>query len=52
MFIKNGDLQPISIIEPSNVDEKNAKQQLKKVLSETEKQESELLANSSKESKK
>jgi len=49
MFIKNGDLQPISIVEPSKIDEKNAKQQLKKVLSEMEKEE---LENNSKESKK
>jgi cell fate regulator YaaT (PSP1 superfamily) len=52
MFIKNGDLQPISIIEPSDIDEKNAKQQLKKVLSEAEKEEPEVLKNNSKESKK
>jgi hypothetical protein len=52
MFIKNGDLQPISIVEPSDIDEKNAKKQLKKVLNEVKKETPVAISNDSKESKK
>lgn len=52
MFIKNGDLQPISIVEPSDIDDKTTKQQLKKVLNKIEKKELEVLSDKSKESKK
>jgi hypothetical protein len=52
MFIKNGDLQPISIVEPSDISDEETEKQFEKVLSQVQKRNSKEVVKTSKESKK